>query len=418
VAEALGLTVSHAALAPSGQPIWLDVARRTAVAVHAQWQEGRTLESVLTQAAIENAMLVHAAFGGSTNLLIHIPAIAHAAGLSRPTVDDWRRVNRAVPRLVDALPNGPDNHPTVRVFLAGGVPEVMLELRRLGLLHGGALTITGCSVDDVLDEWEQSERRARLRKRLLDIDGVDPRDVICSLGRAKAKGMTSTLCFPRGNIAPWGSVIKSTALDPASLDVDGVYRMTGRARMFGTERDAIAALKGRAGEPVRAGEVIVLAGRGPLGAGMEETYQLTSALKFLPFGRDVALITDARFSGVSTGACIGHVGPEALEGGPLGRVRDGDLIRIVVDRARLEASVDVVGHGNEQWTPEEAAEHLASRSLHECVRPDPSLPADTALWARLQAASGGLWGGCVYDHDAIIELFDRASGRLPTAGTV
>ncbi len=125
----------HAALAPSGQPIWLDVARRTAQAVHEQWRDGRTLADVLTPDALENAMLVHAAFGGSTNLLIHVPAIAHAAGLARPTVDDWRRVNRAVPRLVDALPNGPENHPTVRVFLAGGVPEVMLHLRRLGLLE-------------------------------------------------------------------------------------------------------------------------------------------------------------------------------------------------------------------------------------------------------------------------------------------
>ena len=110
MAEALGLTVPHAALAPSGQPIWLDVARRTADAVHGQWHDGRTLGDVLTDEAIENAMLVHAAFGGSTNLLIHIPAIAHAAGLRRPTVDDWRRVNASVPRLVDALPNGPANH--------------------------------------------------------------------------------------------------------------------------------------------------------------------------------------------------------------------------------------------------------------------------------------------------------------------
>jgi dihydroxyacid dehydratase/phosphogluconate dehydratase len=167
VAEALGLTVSHAALAPSGQPIWLDVARRTADAVHRQWQGGRTLDAVLTDHAIENAMLAHAAFGGSTNLLIHVPAIAHAAGLRRPTVDDWRRVNAAVPRLVDALPNGPSNHPTVRVFLAGGVPEVMLHLRRLGLLHRDAVTVEGRTWDEALDEWEGSDRRARLRDRLL-----------------------------------------------------------------------------------------------------------------------------------------------------------------------------------------------------------------------------------------------------------
>jgi putative YjhG/YagF family dehydratase len=402
VAEALGLTVPHAALAPSGQPIWQDVARRTARAVLEQWRAERTLDGVLTEAALENAMLVHAAFGGSTNLLIHVPAIAHAAGLGRPSVDDWRRVNRSVPRLVDALPNGPHSHPTVRVFLAGGVPEVMLHLRRLGLLNVGALTVSGRTWGDLLDEWEESERRAVLRKRLLEADGVDPDDVVCPPERARAKGMTSTVCFPRGNLAHGGSVIKSTALDPRLLDDEGVFRMTGRARVFTTERAAIAAIKGTGGEPVERGDVIVLAGRGPLGSGMEETYQLTSALRYLPAGEGIALVTDARFSGVSTGACIGHVSPEALEGGPIGRVLDGDRIRIVVDTRELEASVDLVGHGDEEWTPEEAAAELERRETRPDVAPDPGLPTDTVLWARLQSASGGLWGGCVYDAEAIV----------------
>ncbi len=417
VAEGLGLTVPHAALAPSGQPIWLDVARRTAAAVHDQWQAGRTLGGVLTNRAIENAMLLHAAFGGSTNLLLHIPAIAHAAGLRRPTVEDWRGVNRAVPRLVDALPNGPHNHVTVRVFLAGGVPEVMLHLRRLGLLNQNELTVSGRSWDEMLDEWQDSERRARLRARLLEADGIDPDDVICPPARAREKGMTSTVCFPEGNLAPGGSVIKSTAIDPRVLDDDGVYRLTGPARVFTSERDVIAAIKGLAGEPIQSGDVIVLAGRGPLGSGMEETYQLTSALKFLPFGRRVALVTDARFSGVSTGACIGHVSPEALEGGPIGRLRDGDVIRVIVDGTGLVASVDLVGHGDETWTPEEAAAELERRPVREDIAPDPFLPADTALWARLQSASGGLWGGCVYDVEAIVELLDAAAGRtIPTHG--
>ncbi len=407
VAEALGLTVAHAALAPSGQPIWLDVARRTAQAVHTLWQQGRTLRDVLTADALENAMLAHAAFGGSTNLLIHIPAIAHAAGLPRPTADDWRRVNRSVPRLVDALPNGPRNHPTIRVFLAGGVPEVMLHLRRLGLLRSGASTISGLTWDELLDAWEGSERRARLRERLRERDGVDPDDVISPPAHAHAKGLTSTVCFPLGNVAPEGSVIKSTALDPRTLDEDGVFRMTGAARVFTRERDVIAALKGTAGRPVDPGEVIVLAGRGPLGSGMEETYQLTSVLRYLPAGRDIALVTDARFSGVSTGACIGHVSPEALEGGPIGRLVDGDLIRIEVDPARLEASIDLVGHGGERWTSDEADAVLAERPLNPAVSADPDLPADTAVWARLQSISGGLWGGCVYDSAAILESLAR-----------
>jgi len=416
VAEGFGLTVPHAALAPSGQPIWLDVARRTAQAVHAQWSDGRTLVDVLTSGALENAMLVHAAFGGSTNLLIHIPAVAHAAGLTRPTVDDWRRVNRAVPRLVDALPNGPENHPTVRVFLAGGVPEVMLHLRRLGLVDTRTRTVSGVTWDDVLDEWEEGERRHRLRALLSERDGVDPDDVICPPDRARAKGMTSTVCFPVGNLAPLGSVIKSTAIDRRSLDADGVFRMVGRARVFTRERDVIAALKGLSGEPVVEGEVIVLAGRGPLGSGMEETYQVTSVLRYLPAGKGIALVTDARFSGVSTGACIGHVGPEALEGGPIGKLRDGDLVRIMVDTSSLEASLDLVGHGEEDWTAEEAALELERRQTNPAVEPDVDLPADTTLWARLQSVSGGLWGGCVYDHQAIVEALTAGTAAAAGAG--
>jgi putative YjhG/YagF family dehydratase len=404
VAEALGLTVLHAALAPSGQEIWRDAARRSARAVHAQWKDGRTLADVLDDAAIENAMLAHAAFGGSTNLLIHIPAIAHAAGLRRPTVDDWRQVNEAVPRLVDALPNGPSHHPTVRVFLAGGVPEVMLHLRRLGLLDRRARTVEGRTWDEALDEWEDSEQRARLRARLVELDGVDPDDVICPPSRARSKGMSSTVCFPGGNLAPGGSVVKSTAIDRSALDETGAYRLTGRARVFTSERAAIAAIKGLAGAgvaPIEAGDVIVLAGRGPLGSGMEETYQLTSALKFLPFGGRVALVTDARFSGVSTGPCIGHVSPEALEGGPIGKLVEGDLIQVVVEPATLKASIDLVGHGDEEWGADEGTRVLAGRATDPRIAPDPDLPADTVIWARLQSLSGGLWGGCVYDADAI-----------------
>lgn len=412
VAEALGLTVPHAALAPSGQNVWLDVARRTAGAVYAQWRDGRTLSDVLTDEALENAMLAHAAVGGSTNLLIHIPAVAHAAGLRRPSVDDWRNVNASVPRLVDALPNGPQNHPTVRVFLAGGVPEVMLHLRRLGLLHTNARNVEGRTWGEVLDEWEGGERRERFRARLLELDGIDPDDVISPPARARAKGMTSTVCFPQGNIAPGGCVIKSTAIDPEALDEDGVYRLDGRARVFTTESDAIATIKGRTGAPIEPGDVVVLAGRGPLGTGMEETYQLTSALRYLPFGGRVALVTDARFSGVSTGACIGHVSPEALEGGPIGRLVDGDRIRVVVDPRRLVASVDLVGHGDEEWDDAQAADVLAGRPVRDDVAADPRLPADTVLWARLQSASGGLWGGCVYDVEAI----ERALVAEPVAG--
>ena len=390
------MSLPHSALAPSGQPIWLELARRSARAVVSLAARGLATKDILTEAAVRNAMTVHAAFGGSTNLLIHIPAFAFAAGLTRPTVEDWHAVNVKVPRLVDVLPNGPASHPTIRAFLAGGVPEVMLHLRALGLLDESVLTVGGVPLGKVLDAWPSSERRKRLRERLYACDGVDPDDVIMSPARALERGLTSTVTFPRGNIAPLGSVIKSTAIDPSVVDADNVYRKTGPARVFTREREAIAAVKGLGPHPIKPGDVLVLMGRGPMGAGMEEIYQITSSLKHLSFGKQVAVVTDARFSGVSTGACLGHVGPEALAGGPLGKVRDGDLIRIVVDRVNLVGSLDMVGEHGVNVGPDAGTAILAARSPH------PDLPDDTRLWAALQSIGGGTWGGCVYDPDAII----------------
>lgn len=406
VGEALGLSLPHTALAPSGQPVWLDMATRSARALSNLAQRGLTVRDILTDASVRNAMIVHAAVGGSTNLLLHIPAIAFAAGLKRPTVEDWCEINRRVPRFVDVLPNGPQNHVTVRVFLAGGVPEIMLHLRERGLLDLDVLTATGETLGANLAAWERSQRRQRMRELLRERDGVDPDDVIIPPDEARRRGLTSTVCFPTGNLCPEGSVIKATAIDPAVVDDDGVYRKTGPARVFTSERDAIAAVKGQSDRPLKPGDVLVLIGRGPLGSGMEETYQITSALKFLKWGREVAVVTDARFSGVSTGACIGHVGPEALAGGPISKVRDGDTIRIVVDRNELTGSVDLIGDGNRQLTPDEAAELLHARSAFPNLAPDPQLPVDTRLWAALQQASGGTWGGCVYDVDRIVELLE------------
>jgi xylonate dehydratase len=369
------------------------------------------MRDILSDQAVENAMVVHAAFGGSTNLLLHIPAIAHAAGLRRPTVEDWHRVNVRVPRLVDALPNGPVGHPTVRVFLAGGVPEVMLHLRALGLLHEDAMTAAGAPLGATLDWWAASERRRCLRARLRAQDGVDPDDVIMSARAARERGLTSTVTFPRGNLAPQGAVVKSTAIDPSVVDADGVYRTVGPARVFVSERAAVQAIKSEGPERIKAGDVVVLIGRGPQGAGMEETYEVTAALKFLPFGKHVAVLTDARFSGVSTGACVGHIGPEALAGGPIGRVQDGDLISIRIDRERLEGSIDLVGHGDTLFGPAEGARMLAERPPRSDLAPDPDLPDDTRLWAALQNVSGGTWGGCVYDVDAITAALNQATGE-------
>jgi len=404
IAEALGLALPHSALAPSGQPIWLDAARRSARAVLRLRQLGLGTASVLAQASIENAMVVHAAFGGSTNLLLHLPAIAYAARLQRPVAADWAHINRQVPRLVDALPNGPGNYATVQVFLAGGAPEVMLHLRRAGLLNTGVTTVTGETLDQNLDWWEHSSRRQKLRKNLMEQDGIDPDDVVMSPDRARSRGLTSTICFPVGNLAPEGSVIKSTSIDPALIDESGIFRHIGPARVFITEAAAINAIK--SGHIV-AGDVLVLICGGPAGAGMQEIYQITAALKALPFGKHVAVLTDARFSGVSTGACIGHISPEALAGGQIGKLQDGDKIEIVIDRNNLTGSVNFIGNSAQVFGKEQGIYELEQRAARADLRPHPDLPDDTRLWAALVQASGGIWGGCVYDVDAIGSLIDK-----------
>jgi putative YjhG/YagF family dehydratase len=400
IAEALGLTLPHSALAPSGQPVWLDMATRSARALAALEEESIRTRDILTDKSIHNAMVTHAAFGGSTNLLLHVPAIAHAANLRRPTVDDWIAVNKSVPRLVDALPNGPVGHPTVQVFLAGGVPEVMLHLRDLNLLHLDCLTASGLTLSEVLDWWKTSDRRLRFRELLTAQDHINPDNVILPPTRAKQKGLTSTVTFPKGNLAPEGSVIKSTAIDKSVIDTDGVYRKLGPAKIFTTEKAAIHAVKTSAVKP---GDILVLICRGPLGSGMEETYQLTAALRYLEWGKHVALITDARFSGVSTGACIGHIGPEALAGGPIGKLYDGDLIEILINTTTLEGSLNFKGPEGKPLPLDQATQILNQRPPRQDLHPDPNLPSDTKLWAALQSTSGGTWAGCVYDVEAILK---------------
>jgi dihydroxyacid dehydratase/phosphogluconate dehydratase len=278
----------------------------------------------------------------------------------------------------------------------------MLHLRRMALLKEDCLTASGETIGRMLDWWETSERRRKVRDQLRRRDGVDPDDVIMSAERASERGLTSTVTFPRGNLAPEGSVIKSTAIDPRVVDDDGVYRKIGPARVFTTEREAIRAIKSQGPERIRSGDILVLICRGPIGAGMEEIFEITAALKHLPWGRDVAVLTDARFSGVSTGACIGHIGPEALAGGPIGKVLEGDRIQIVVDRKRLDGSVDLVGAGDATFGPEEGTRVLARRAPRDDLAADLDLPVDTRLWAALQGVSGGTWGGCVYDVEAIV----------------
>jgi putative YjhG/YagF family dehydratase len=415
IAEALGLALPHSALGPSGQPIWLDAARRSARAILRMKQLGLGTHDILTDASVNNAMVLHAAFGGSTNLLLHLPAIAHAAKLKRPSSNDWTHINRQVPRLVDALPNGPGNYATVQVFLAGGTPEVMLHLRNAGLLDTSVKTVTGDTLNTTLDWWQDSQRRHTLRKNLLEQDGIDPDNVIMSPDRARSRGLTSTVCFPVGNLAPEGSVIKATSIDPTLIDADGRFHHLGPAKVFTTEAAAIHAIK--TGGVVE-NDVMVLICCGPAGAGMQEIYQITSALKALPFGKHVAVLTDARFSGVSTGACIGHISPEALAGGALGKLKDGDQIEIVIDRKKLIGTIDFVGTASGTMAPDIAAQFLAERQSRSDLAPHPELPDDTRLWAALVHASGGIWGGCVYDVDAITSLLDKGSAANASSESI
>ena len=413
VAEALGLAITHGALSPSGTPAWRDIAVRSARALVMAEKRGVTSQDILTDAAFKNAMVVHAACGGSTNLLLHTPAIAHAAGRTLMTVEDWDAINKETPRIVDVLPNGPTGYPTAELYGAGGVPEVMLHLRRMGLLDTSVLTATGQTLGENLDWWEDSQRRHDVRSYLRDHNGTDPDNVIMSPDRAREKGLTSTVTFPSGNIAPEGSVIKSTAIDPTVVDDDGVYRKVGPARVFRSERHAVRAIKSRdEDERVKGGDIMVLTCGGPLGTGMEEVYQITAALKHLSYGKHVALITDARFSGVSTGACVGHVGPEALAGGPIGKVKEGDVIEIVVDRKSLEGTINLVGENGINHGSDWGRQELDRRPTPDDLAPHPFLPDDSRLWAALQDASGGTWGGCVFDVDSIIETLEAGKSAL------
>ncbi len=402
ISEALGIAVPHSACAPSGSQVWRDIAVRASLALLIMEAANTNIRDILTTSAFENAMIVHAAVGGSTNLLLHLPAIAHSAGQKRMIADDWIRVNKETPRITDVLPNGPVGYPTPVFYAAGGVPEVMLQLRREGLLNGSTLTVSGVTLDEVIDWWEDSERRHKTHVRLQELEGISSDEVIMSKKKARAKGMNSTVLFPKGNIAPEGSVIKSAAIHPSVIEPDGVYRKVGKARVFHSEPLAIKAVKSKGKDKILPGEIMVLACAGPMGSGMEETYQITAALAHLSYGKEVALITDARFSGVSTGACIGHVGPEALAGGPIGKIREGDIVRIEIDPEALVGMVDLVGTDGEVHGAEWGRHELAMRKPHQDLKRKENMPWDTIMWSVLQSASGGTWGGCVYDPKSIV----------------
>ena len=171
-------------------------------------------------------------------------------------------------------------------------------------------------------------------------------------------------------------------------------------------------IKSTGPDKLKKGEILVIICGGPIGTGMEETYQITAALKHLSYGKHIALLTDARFSGVSTGACIGHIGPEALAGGPIGLLKDADLIEIEIDTKKLTGSINLVGEGTDNHGSDWGSKELSFRNASLEIKPNEKLPDDTRLWAALQDVSGGTWGGCVYDVDAIIETLNAGKEAL------
>ena len=257
------------------------MARRSARALVAIETRGMTTRDVLTDAAVRNAMIVHAAFGGSTNLCCTCRRSRTRPDCRRPTVDDWSEVNREMPRLVDALPNGPQNVPTVQVFLAGGVPEVMLHLRRAGLLDTSVVTVTGATLD-AHARLVGAIRTAGVAARVLqERDGIDPDEVIMPPDVARQRGMTSTVMFPERQSRARRLGDQEHRDRPSVVGADGVYRKTGPARVFRTEKSAVKAIKD--GKDTGRATCVVLICRGPMGSGMEEIYEITSALRVSGF---------------------------------------------------------------------------------------------------------------------------------------
>ena len=368
-----------------------------------------------TRGGPQRAWLVHAAFGGSTNLLLHLPAVAHAAGLPRPDRGRLERVNRAAPRLVDALPNGPRNHPTVRVFLAGGVPEVMLHLRALGLLDR---SVRDGDRRDARRRTSTGGRRASGGAACASgsaTEGVDPDDVIMDADGARRRGLTgTTTVFPRRQPRARGLGHQGDGDRPVAWSMPTTSTASaGPARVFTSEAAAIAAIKGQTQPKLSPGDVLVLVGRGPLGTGMEETYQITSALKFLPWGKHVAVLTDAPLLG-RLDRCLHR----ARRPGSARRRADRPRARRRRDRDRRSTAPASTGRVEPRRTADGPLDASAAAggcwprgTPHPGLAPRPDLPDDTRLWAALQEASGGTWAGAVYDVEKVAGALDAARER-------
>ena len=309
-AEAMGMSLPGSAAPPAVDRRRDGYARRSGEAVVELIRRGITTRDIITRESLENAITVLMAFGGSTNAVLHLLAIAHEARVPLE-IEDFHRIGSRVPLLADVKPFG--RYVMSDVDRVGGVPVVMRALLDAGLLHGDCLTVTGRTVAE----------------NLADINPPDPDgDILYASKQPLASSGGITILS--GSLAPEGAVVKNAGVPVSTFE--------GSARVFDREQSAMAALEDGT---IQAGDVVVIRYEGPKGGpGMREMLMITAAIKGAGLGKDVLLITDGRFSGGTTGLCVGHVAPEAVDGGPIALVREGDRIRIDIAERRLDLLVD------------------------------------------------------------------------------
>ncbi|GHO64720.1 dihydroxy-acid dehydratase [Ktedonobacter sp. SOSP1-52] len=344
ISEALGLALPGSALVPAPLTQLLRYARATGKQLLRLIEEEITPRRILTREAFENAIIIHAAVGGSTNMLLHLPLIAREAGVDI-NIDDFDRIHRQVPVLANVKTTG--RYPVEYFWYAGGVPAVMLELR--DMLHLDCLTVTGKTVGENLEEIEHSRFFAERIGYLHNVK-VSRREVLRP--RSDPFGPDGGIAVLRGNLAPGGAVIKAFSV-PKEMHIH-----TGPARVFDFEDEALSALRERQITP---GDVVVIRYEGPRANGMPEMYFASTLIADDPaLNTTTALITDGRFSGAMKGPCVGHITPEALDGGPIALIEEGDLVEIHIPERRLA----IVGVQRQPLPQEQIASILSERRAH------------------------------------------------------
>lgn len=373
MAEALGLALPGSALLPADSPDLLNYAKQAGQqAVMLATMPGMRPSEIVTRESFENAILVHAAISGSTNCLLHIPAIAHEFGIE-VTGDTFDRLHRKARYLLDIRPAG--RFPAECFYYAGGVPAIMEEIR--DSLHLDVMTVTGKTLGENLDRLRENGFYGRCAGWLEEFNGrfglsLTKEDIIRPYERPL--GTEGSIAVLKGNLAPEGAVIKHTAC-PKEM-----FHAVLRARPFDSEEECLdAVLKHR----VQKGDAVFIRYEGPRGSGMPEMFYTSEAISSdADLGRSIALITDGRFSGASTGPVIGHCSPEAADGGPIALVEEGDLIEIDVAARKLA----IVGIHGERKTPEEIDAVLAKRRGQWKPRTPKYQKGVLALFAKLAAS--------------------------------